>query len=642
MAVAVLIFVCTLAILFGSIIAYTRSVQVSSGIANMLCQILTMADETLNGSESGPIFLGIDVGIHKIQMLRKLLDVDGRAMTDVRAILDDTANFAAAMDDVLMKISHMQRVLTIVGQRKIKDHSCIFCQLAVGNNETGKMGLLSELELEIQRSSADAMRSIQMMVSSTLTGRPLVEVSTAVQRGGTALQVFKNGFAGTLVDGFAAHKETVRTFEDARHTLFISICGFCILHVLVVSAPSLYYAKTAKAKWPSASPSCLTWCLAFCAMTYALAFTGMLVLIVVPLSEWCSFTRYDLLTHEGIEDYHRQMGFISPVSSLHMDPLAVDVARSCLTANGTGDIMSALLLREKLNFQAVLDERFVELEDKMAGKVVDIAKFELLVSRAQTFGGLFILDPDNPLPLDAGAAPKMLGSSLDPDDQQGPDGETQLISGLNTYASLIDGAGKFSFLHGTAGGGQTITATRPTEAEMSKMTTQIQNALIYAKMKEQILSEPDVFRCDLLDSRFSVTEKTCSFEEYRATVYQYASDVKDAGIKLGQEAELAKQLIASDLKTSLRDVLVEVRELRTLFRCRFLWKRWEDFDYALCNEALPGMIESGAVWFFLATFTLILLVVHYKVWRHFLDNKIVGTELERFSKKYGYLSHNKH
>jgi hypothetical protein len=596
-----------------------------------------MADETLNGSNQGPIFLGIDVGIHKIQMLRRLLDVDGRAMTDVRAILDDTANFGAAMEDVLMKISHMQRVLTIVGQRKVKDHSCVFCKLAVGNNATGEIGLLTELNLEIQRSSADAMRSIQTMVSSTLTGRPLVEVSTSVQRGGTALQVFKEGFAGTIVDGFAQHKDSIRTMEDARHTMFMTICGFCIIHVLAISAPALWYAKSSKAKWPSATPSCLTWCLAFCSMTYALAFAGILVLIVVPLSEMCAFTRYDLLTHEGIEDYHRQMGFISPTSPLNMDDLAVGVARSCLTANGTGDILTALELRERLNFQQVLDDKFVELEDKMAGRVVDIAKFELLVSRANRFGGLFILDPDEPRPLDANAAPRMLGSSLDPDDQQGPEGETQLIYGLNTYASLIAGAGKFSFLHGTAGGGTLITASRPTEAEINAMNVQMQNALIYAKMKEQILSEPDIFRCDLLDSRFRVTERTCSFEEYRETVHQWALDVKEAGIKLGQEAELAKQLIASDLKTSLRAVLVEVRELRTLFRCRFLWRRMEDFDFALCNQALPGMIEGAVVWLVLALFTLILLVVHYKVWRHFLDNKVVGTELERFSKKYGYL-----
>ena len=42
------------------------------------------------------------------------------------------------------KISHMQRVLTIVGQRKIKEHSCTFCKVVVGNNATGEIGFLDE------------------------------------------------------------------------------------------------------------------------------------------------------------------------------------------------------------------------------------------------------------------------------------------------------------------------------------------------------------------------------------------------------------------------------------------------------------------------------------------------------------------
>jgi hypothetical protein len=607
------------------------------GLADMLCQMLTLADETLNGSPGSPIFMGIDVGIHKIQVLRKLLDVDGKAMTDVRAILDDTANFASAMDEVLSKINHMERVLTIVGQRKIKEHSCVFCKLAVGDNATGSIGLLKELKLEIQRSSADAMRQIQIMVSNTLTGRSLVDMSSSVQRGSTALQVFKKGFAGFIVDWFGSRKSSIRTFEDARHTSFMGMCGFCIVHALFVSVPAIYYAKTSKAKWPSPSPACVSWFCAFCSMFAALSFAGALILIVVPVSEWCHFTRNTLLTYEGIEDYYRQLGFYANIGQYDMDPLAVGVARTCLTGNGTGDILTALELRNKLNFQKVLDDKFVELQDKMAGKVVDIAKFELLVSRSQYFAGLFLLEPDTPQPLDAQVQSRLLGSSVDPDDQQGPSGDTQLIAGLNTYASLIAGAGKFSFLHGTAGGGTLITATRPTEVEMSAYSVQIQNALMYAKKKEQLLSEPGLFRCDVLDAQFHVTEISCNFVEYRKTVQKWAQDVKDAGVKLGNEAQSAKQLIASDLKKSLQSILVQVRELRTMFRCRFVWKRWEDFDFALCNQALPGMIQGAVVWDVLFIFTLILLIVHYKMWRHFLDNKIVGTELERFSKKYGYL-----
>jgi len=156
-------------------------------------------------------------------------------------------------------------------------------------------------------------------------------------------------------------------------------------------------------------------------------------------------------------------------------------------------------------------------------------------------------------------------------------------------------------------------------------------------MKEQILSEPDLFRCDVIDSRYRVTERKCGYSEYKGMVQKWAQDVKEAGVKLGDEAQKAKRLIASDLKTSLKSILVEARELRTLFRCRFAWKRWEDFDFAVCNQCLPGALQGAVAWLILAIFSLVLLVIHYKTWRHFLDNKIVGTELERFSKKYGYL-----
>jgi len=326
-----------------------------------------------------------------------------------------------------------------------------------------------------------------------------------------------------------------------------------------------------------------------------------------------------------------------------VDDLAVEVFRTCLTPDGSGGILEALQLEEKLRFQEVLDNRFEELEDKLAGRVIDNAKFQLLVTQADSFGGLFYLDPDEPKPLDPAAASKIIGSSLDPDDREGPDGES-LIFGLNTFAELIAGPGRYSFEHGTAGGGTIITATSPSEADVAGEPRQMQHALIYARLKEQILSESGIFRCDVMDSHYQVTERFCSLEEYRQAVLDMAHQVREAGDKLGTEAQAAKRFIAVDLKDSLQGVLLEVRRLRTLFRCRFLWKRWEDFDLSLCNVALPGMLQGAAAWLVLSIFSFLLLVQHYKIWRHLLDNKIVGEELERFAKKYEYLSikHGRH
>ncbi|CAK9079541.1 Hypothetical protein SCF082_LOCUS37951 [Durusdinium trenchii] len=212
--------------------------------------------------------------------------------------------------------------------------------------------------------------------------------------------------------------------------------------------------------------------------------------------------------------------------------------------------MEAVQLRTPLSFQEVLDTGFVELEDQQAGMVVDTARYELLVTQARLFGGLFLLDPDQALPLDAAAAPRFLGSSLDPDDQVGPDGES-LIYGLNTCPFARDGL--YSFEHGTSGGGILITATEPNEQQLAQVAPRTRNAIAYARLKEQILSESTVLRCDVMDGNYIVTERRCSYEEFKAHVVDMAEQVKAAGLQLGTE---------------------------------------EDLDFKLCNVALPGAIEA--------------------------------------------------
>lgn len=453
-----------------------------------------------------------------------------------------------------------------------------------------------------------------------------------------ALETFRLGFAATWVEGVGSWVDYAKTFEDARHTMFQSTCVFCILHAVVLSNLAVWQTRRSKAKYPSSSPALVTWFCGFCPTTLALIFAGGLVLVSIPVAEVCHFTRYDLLTYDGVADYYTQLGLVDRLSPTQApDQLAVDLWRTCMTPNGTGDALGALQLRQKLEFQRVLHDAFVTLEDKMAGAVIDVAKFELLVSQATRFGGLFVLDPDEPKALDPNSASKMMGSSLEPDDIEGPEGES-LIYGLNTFASAIAGPGRYSFEHGTTGGGTLITAMTPTDEETSGLLMVQQNAMYYARLKEQILSEPRVFRCDVLDAQLRVTEVLCSYEEFKTSVLDYAKQVRVAAEAVGTQALSARQLIASDLQSSLRQLLAEAKALRELFGCRFLWKRWEAFDLALCNRALPGMLQGAAAWMVNACFMLFVVTVHYKIWRHLLDNRIVGEELERFSKKYGYLS----
>ncbi|CAE7891416.1 unnamed protein product [Symbiodinium microadriaticum] len=637
MSIACLVPIGIIAGLAAVFVVYTRSETFTVAVQEVLCHSLTMADEALNGSPSGPLFLGIDAGIQRVALLQQLLDVDSKAMTDIRAILDETAPFGDAVDDLLAKVDHMQRVLTLVGQQKLKEHTCWFCIRAIGSNSTGEEGLLNELKLALRTSSADAMQSIRETTSATLTGQRLADVASAAGRGRNALEVFKQATAGSFVEMFLGQRYTLQTVEDARHTAFLALSGFTAVLVLLVNPGTIVYARRSKAAYPSASPSCASWFCSFCALCFGLLFAGGLLVVAVPMSELCHFWRYDLLTHGGISDYYQQLGLYNEADpAQNIDPYATDVFRTCFTGNGTGNIIAALQLQEPLSFQQVLDEKFIELEDKQAAMVVDTARYELLVSQARLFGGLFLLEPDQPLALDPAWASKLLGSSLDPDDQVGPDGES-LISGLNTYAASIAGPGQYAFEHGTSGGGILITATEPSEASVSNLPIRTQNALAYARLKEQILSEDRLLRCDVMDGNYIVTERFCTYDDFKVHVLDMAEQVRAAGMVLSTQANAAKELLATDLKSTLQSILMEVQQLRTLLGCRFLWRRWEEFDFTFCNVALPNAIECCLAALVLAVAALILALVHYKMWRHLLDNKVVGEELEKFSKKYGYL-----
>lgn len=636
---------CTMAIMACAAMAFLQSGKLTSGISDMFCHAVTMADEALNGSTDAPVFLGLDVGIQKTQLLRNLLQENGQMLSDARRILDESATFSSALDDMTMKLGHMRRMLALVGSQGVKEHSCWFCRRAAGRNATGtdagasgaELGLLGQLQADIAGSYANAMRSIQVIVAASLTGRPVAAASAALLRGGAALEVAKQVYGAVLVDGVVARRGQLQSLESMRHSIFQLICLFCIAHALVVSNLAFWYARKSQAQNPRSAPACASWCCAFVAVTAGLLFGGLLLLLLVPIAELCNFWRYDLLSNSGISNYYRQLGMFSATDPYqNMDGLAAGIFHTCLTPNGTGALLEAVQLSGPLHFQEALDASFAELNSRVGGQVVEMAGLDLLVSQATNYGGLFLLAPDKPLPLQTSAAPKLLGSSVDADDRIGPDGNS-LVYGLNTYAELITGPGEYSFQHGTAGGRVLITPTTPTASSVSGSALQVQNALDYARLKEQLLSEPGIFRCDILDASYRVTVRTCGFDEYKRSVIEWASQVRAAGIELRKRAAVAKQLIAEDLKNSLQPMLVAANDLRTTFRCRFFWKRWEDFDAGLCNNTLTSTFQGFLVWTVVAGFGLGLIVVHYKTWRHFLDNAVVGEETDYYARKFNYI-----
>merc|ERR1712151_1408406 len=150
---------------------------------------------------------------------------------------------------------------------------------------------------------------------------------------------------------------------------------------------------------------------------------------------------------------------------------------------------------------------------------------EDLTEAARNYGDLFALDPlpasDNTslgvLALSSNVQNLLFGSSISPRNRKGPD-QLYVHQGLNSYAALIAGPGKYTFAHATAGGGFVITQDRPTDAELTSLPPVVKNALLYGRAKEKLLVSNDSLRCDQLDKEGHAVLTYCSVYEFHAYV----------------------------------------------------------------------------------------------------------------------------
>jgi hypothetical protein len=368
--------------------------------------------------------------------------------------------------------------------------------------------------------------------------------------------------------------------------------------------------------------------------------------------------RLELLDHAGLEQHAPAFGLApkeSRMSSGYFDgatwqaaaSVAVDLAQTCFTVNGTGDMLAAMELDEKFDFQPEYSAAFWRLEERVAEPPEGYQTSEflkILQSAAEKDGGTFVLDP---LPLAPGSNDSLgvlelnpnvenllLGSSIVPEDTKSPDGQSE-VRGLNSYAALIAGPGKYTFSHGTAGGGYVIMPDRPNEDEITTLPSNVRNALLYGRAKERLLVSTDSLRCDELDVVTGiVTKRLCSVKEFHEFVIAETERLAEAMAVSSAAAVLVQHYFLEELRLEVAPTLRLVRDLRMMTGCKFLWRRLEALDNSTCEGLLPTMARMGCMLLIMAFVGIIGTVVHYKVWRHLKDNKVVGLEQIRFEKTY--------
>lgn len=368
--------------------------------------------------------------------------------------------------------------------------------------------------------------------------------------------------------------------------------------------------------------------------------------------------RLELLDHGGLEQHAAALGLVpkqSLMSSGFFDGatwqassnVAVDLAQTCFTVNGTGDMLSQMELDDGFSFQPELSSAFWRLEERIseppAGHKTSDYMY-ILQQSATNFGGMFVLDPLSRaaggnkslgiLELNPNVKELLLGSSVVPEDTNTPDGRAK-IRGLNTYSALIAGPGKYTFAHGTAGGGFVIRPDRPDSNELASLPTNVRNALLYARAKEQLLVSNDSLRCDELDEKTGVVSiRRCGVKTFHAFILAEVSRLSQAMQASSAAALLVQHLFLTELRQEVAPTLRLVRDLRMMTRCRFLWRRLESIDDSTCEKLTDTLARTGCMMLAMSFVGTLGTLVHYKVWRHLKDNKVVGLELLRFEKTY--------
>jgi len=588
-------------------------------------------------------------------------------MGTIRKVIDQTQDFAIKQEQLLRRVEHFTTVLQMSGPTvRAFEHRCALCSLAIGDPDNVYQGfpvegLLPAISEGIAKSSSQAMDGIREFTSTRLTGANLTALSSKVKRSIGAFEILDDALRAAFVDTWARKLPSVDTAESLRVFIFILVgmsamssvplgwLGFFITRVRTKRRPDVI---------PSGKPHCCSWCCGFYYVSLSLMLGGALVAAALFGGEACMLTRLELLDHSGLEHHAAALGLTpqqSSRSSGYFDgatwqaasEVAVGLAQACFTVNGTGDMMSQMELDDQFDFEPELSAAFWILEERIAEPPSGFKTADYLAtlqSSAKKFGGTFVLDP---LPATSGSNASLgvldlnpnvkamlLGSSIVPEDTKSPDGRL-IVGGLNSYAALIAGPGKYTFSHGTAGGGFVITPNSPNSAQLASLPGNVRNALLYARDKERLLESTDSMRCDELDlATGRVTFRRCGVQAFHDFVIAEVARLTEAMEASSKAALLVQHLFLNELRQEVAPTLRLVRDIRMQTGCRFLWRRVEALDTATCEDLASTVARVGCMLLALAFNGFVGLVVHYKVWRHLKDNKVVGLEIMRFERTY--------
>eukprot|EP01067_Filipodium_phascolosomae_P004215 Filipodium_phascolosomae@DN2738_c0_g2_i4.p1 len=224
---------------------------------------------------------------------------------------------------------------TIYGQKKLlafkmrmdMSTGCAECQPAGTKGD-----LLQRFIVHAQQSQVTALMGIRRGLNETMTGDRLDKSRTTFIEAYGTVKNFTEGTVKPIADFLQNSAKVIETAEYSRFIVFNCITWSSL--VFAVLAMIGFIAKAILACNKKAAPSAI-FAVSFCfAIFYAVVVMicgGLIFAVTVMTSDLCQFTGNDLLTNSGWKLV------FSGGQSLQM-------AQTCMTQNGTGDLYGVLNL----------------------------------------------------------------------------------------------------------------------------------------------------------------------------------------------------------------------------------------------------------------------------------------------------------
>eukprot|EP00386_Alphamonas_edax_P002789 GDKI01008489.1.p1 GENE.GDKI01008489.1~~GDKI01008489.1.p1 ORF type:complete len:913 (-),score=284.77 GDKI01008489.1:473-3148(-) len=650
------------------------SAQISSGVKDMQCAIFKFSESVLYGDatvdDGGKSFPGTTGVINFMRKLENAFTPGSPELTQIQTNIDTLLNFqdeTAEFDKALeYGIAATERVYTYEAgnpdslrpAKNAYSHAYYYGTGIPNSDFKGAPSIYKTIQVEVSTGLIAALKEVDKTVKDTFApgSAILTDAKAALTDSITPMKEVQNSIDDSLAQIGFNIEDSVKNGDSARNAAFIALevvvavlFGLGVLEMLRVFMCS-------KQDFPNPLGSCCGWCFYLPCAGFFLIIGGLVLALSSVTGNVCTFVRDDLITNNEWGTYAKTFNLDNQQT--------IDIATSCLSVKGDGDILTALQIRDKFDFKDQITSAFDGLTATQGQDAFDTTQLNQVVSFAQQIGWLFI--PNVMSAPDEYKVPyeEVIKSGVQKAARDTQVASLGLINGLTEievkiapFYFGIEG-GVFDAAEVAAKTGIPIVGadanwfttgmvpvTGYITVEANKIADDAERAqyiasIWWAHQKAMLLF--DGFQTVAFDNAsvdppyMAARQNTPNFADFEAWIVQVATIVDDASTKLLAKVNGDKATGGDDLPTQISNtlqadlnnlVLNTVDEFLNSINCQFMLKGINGVLDGFCTGVVPGLANSAAAWVVMGVFGFLCFCWMFHVWKYLKDNIEVTQEV---------------